>query len=682
MVDPSLWRPQPASPVSGWGPAGRGWHPVGERASLRLWQRSPGGSSLVVNLAHRAAADTLLTVDLLLNGNPLETLEVPFGRSQHRLSVPPGQLAEVNEIELAITPEVPLVEGPPILSLLRIGLEGGRAPAPPVSDSAALDLIGKGGLGVDRPGVFLLPLDLPTAAESLQIRVQKRGRGLGSYELFILDVTGDATTVLSASLEVESPTWQVVDVKPWQGRQVTLGWRVEPAIGDRVELLDLYLEGRAGGGATDDSSTTVEAPSSVRPDVILILLDAARGDRFPGWNYPRPTMPFIETLSRRALSFRYAFSECPTTSCSIPALITGVPFLPGGQVGGGLQLADGLTTLAEYLRQEGYRTVGFSATPNNSASRNHDQGFDEFRELWGRGNPDHGPFSMSRLASEVIRDQPADLPLFLQLHYLPPHQPYDPEPEFDRFTDPDYDGPIRPDMSLKPYSLGLQELAGDDLDHLIGLYDGNLSVADAAVRQVVETLEEEGRLDNSLLIITSDHGEAFMEHGRQGHNTTLFDEMLHVPLMVRLPRGEVPGEIDQDRLASVLDIVPTTLALVGVEPRGEVGGIDLLDIPADPRRPRTLFFRTSHPRNYMVAARTPAWKAISWPRSGVQMLFDLARDPGETQNLIGARPLVWASLGLRLRQHLGERLQPELAGHEVEVSDEAEEALRALGYLD
>jgi arylsulfatase A-like enzyme len=311
-----------------------------------------------------------------------------------------------------------------------------------------------------------------------------------------------------------------------------------------------------------------------------------------------------------------------------------------------------VTTLAESLKARGYATVGFSATPNNSASHNLDQGFEVFRELWGRDNPDHGPFNMSRLAADVIANQPEDVPLFLQLHYLPPHQPYDPGPEFNQFTDPDYSGPIRPDMSLKPFSLGQQQLGPTDLNHLIGLYDGNLSVADAAVGQVLDALKSAGRFENSLIVITSNHGEAFMEHGRQGHNTTLFDGMLHVPLMIRLPGGVIPESFESDRLASTLDIVPTILGFVGGEVDPRVGGLDLLQTRTDPLRPRILFFRTSHPKNAMLAARTSTWKAISWPRHQVQMLFHLDQDPGETVNLVGEWPLVYAALGLRTRRHL------------------------------
>ena len=97
--------------------------------------------------------------------------------------------------------------------------------------------------------------------------------------------------------------------------------------------------------------------------------------------------------------------------------------------------------------------------------------------------------------------------------------------------------------------------------------------------------------------------------------------MLHVPRLIRLPGGVIPGGVEVDRLASTLDIVPTVLGVVGGPVDARVGGVDLLRTRTDPRRPRVLFFRTSHPRNTMLAARTDRWKMIAWPRHHVQMLF-------------------------------------------------------------
>jgi arylsulfatase A-like enzyme len=418
------------------------------------------------------------------------------------------------------------------------------------------------------------------------------------------------------------------------------------------------------------------------PDVVLILLDAARGDRFTG-EYARDTTPRIRAELGDALAFRRAYAECPTTSCSVPAIVTGASFLAGGDVFTGRRLPEELTTLAESLAAAGYHTVGLSASPNNAAQRNTTQGFAEFRELWGKGNPYWGPAAQVRLAVEAIAQAPRDRPLYLQLHLLPPHQPYEPPPELDRFTDPAYRGPVTPRMSLVPYSLGGATLPPADLAQLVGLYDGNVLVADDAVGQVVAALRAAGRFERSLLVVTSDHGEAFMEHGVQGHNTTLYDEMLHVPLLVRLPGSERPPAADLDRLASSLDIVPTVLGALGLPVPPEVDGMDLLGPAPDPRRPRILFHRTSAPKGAAYAVRAGRFKAIARPAQARQELYDLERDPGETEDLAFARPDLFAGLGLLLAQHLARSGAEALpTGEAVELTGEAREALEALGYVD
>ncbi|MEJ2085954.1 MAG: sulfatase-like hydrolase/transferase, partial [Acidobacteriota bacterium] len=342
-----------------------------------------------------------------------------------------------------------------------------------------------------------------------------------------------------------------------------------------------------------------------------------------------------------------------------------------------------LTTLAEYLQAQGFRTVGFSATPNDSASRNMDQGFDEFHELWGSDNPNHGPFNLSRLAGDVLESQPSGDPLYLQLHYLPPHQPYAPGRDFDRFTDPSYSGPIEPRMGLKQFSLGRESLAPADLEELIGLYDGNLLRADAAVGELLNSLKEVGRFDNSIIILTSDHGEAFMEHGYQGHNTTLFDEMLHVPLVIRLPFGRQSTSLWLDRPTSLLDVVPTVLGALDIDPVSSVDGCNLFNSASAKPFGRVLLARTSHAEQPMISVRSEFWKSIAWPKHQVQMLFDIVDDPDERENRIGEVPWMFANLGLIARERL---LRAQARGYrqgdEVLLDRETEEALRALGYLD
>jgi arylsulfatase A-like enzyme len=288
---------------------------------------------------------------------------------------------------------------------------------------------------------------------------------------------------------------------------------------------------------------------------------------------------------------------------------------------------------------------------------------------------------MSARANQVIAELDPVTPLFLQLHYLPPHQPYAPKLAFDVFRDRDYRGPITPRMSLRGYRRHRERLTDADVAQLIDLYDGNLLMVDDAVQQVLDALKAAGRWPRSVILLTSDHGEAFWEHGHQGHNSTLYDEMLHIPFILRLPGDRRPAGIDLSRLVTLDDVVPTLLALVGTEPPAGTVGIDLLSAPPpDPRRPRVVFHRTGA-GDATYAVRTPRFKAIVPPEPREQALYDLRADPGERDNVIERQPQVYADLVRRLRRHLARAAHLDEAAEEVELPQEDVEVLKSLGYL-
>ena len=207
-------------------------------------------------------------------------------------------------------------------------------------------------------------------------------------------------------------------------------------------------------------------------------------------------------------------------------------------------------------------------------------------------------------------------------------------------------------------------------------------MVDDAVQQVFDALKAAGRWQRSVILITSDHGEAFWEHDRQGHNSTLYDEMLHIPFILRLPGDRQPAVVDTSRLVTLDDAVPTLLALVGAQPPPGSSGIDLLSAPPpDPRRPRAVFHRTSDAGTPTYAARTPRWKVIVRPRWQQQALYDLRADPGEHHNLIHRHPLLYAGLVLRLRQHIALAARLDMAAEEVRLPARDLEVLKSLGYV-
>lgn len=705
--EPTYWRPLQVQIGEGWTPPSPGglWA-MGRHARLQLWRMAMPFEPVLYIEHERPAQSTWQRLDtsqdlhatVLLNGVEVGVLQLPVGHGSARLPLAAGTLQEINELELRFNH--PLQEEGAdgrvlAVALVRVGimtaanadaLERGSTPPTHKLDPARDTLF------LLSSGSYVAPLELPHTPMALELSLRYTGPpssrdGRGELRLLVLTDDGRQHEVLALGDVTGEAEWvpQHVSLAAFAGQQLHLIIEAKLGAGDpRLALRAPHLV--PDPAATSQADGAPPAPSGLspgRPDIIIIILDAARGDHFGAHGYERDTTPRIDRLAADALVFDNAYSECPNTSCSIPNMISGLPFLDTGADLEARRVADEIVTLAEHLQGIGYHTVSFSGNPNNAIARNTSQGFDTFFQVWEgkRQRERRDPHRLSRLAAKVIADQPADQPLFLQLHYVPPHEPYDPLPAFDLFSDPDYDGIIQPGFKLRPFRDGKIVLDAKDLSQLIALYDGNLRMADDAVGKIFDALEKAGRLDDAAILITSDHGEAFLEHGEQGHNSTVFDEMLHVPFILRLPRGTRPKGVDTDRLVTLADILPTFLGMVGLEPAPEVIGLDLLHTAPDPDRPRRVFHRTAHRNGPYLSVRTPRWKTIVRPQLQEQMLFDLQSDPGERTNIIGRYPFLYTGLALELRRHLAYAESLGLDSAAAELSDEETQMLRSLGYV-
>lgn len=699
----AYWRPLPVVPVDGWGRATElGWRPQGERSTLRYTPRLevPLQAELFVDFHRRELepderqpergrlpADARQTVEIVWDGAPLGTMDLPVGRSRGRFPLPGLAADAASGFEAAFLFDPPLEQaeaGAHSVALERFGLVA--AGAEPQADAVRSKIDRETErLQLSGAGTFVTSLHLPADAESLRFDLRLHGDDGGLRLLAVTD-DGARRDLLEVSADKDGD-WRSVGVsaealRPLAGRRIVLAAELTGSEPAEIRSPRLVL-GREPRPTEPTNESEPASPPVSPPDVVVILIDAARGDRVANPGHPRQATPNIDRLAEDALVFRRAYSECASTACSIPNLITGLPFLDAG-IGRGRSLDDRAVTLAETLKTAGYRTVAFSANPKNSPGRNLHQGFDEFHKLWGRNVEDHGPYGMSRRAIEVLEshERRSDGPLYLQLHYLPPHEPYRPQPEFDVFGEPSYDGPIEPGTPPGPYRRGRGALTDADVRRFVDLYDGNYLMVDDAVSQVFDALRATGRWDDTLLLVISDHGEAFWEHGEQGHNTTLFEEMIHIPFVLRLPgtMRDVDLDVDVDRIVFLGDVVPTVLGRLGLETPAGVTGVDLF-APGDAVGPPRLVFRTGNRTSPTFAVRTPSHKLIVRPMTQEQYLFDLRRDPGETKNLLAEHPYLYAGLALQLRRHIEASAALDFDAQDALVSEEDEEVLRSLGYL-
>jgi arylsulfatase A-like enzyme len=374
-----------------------------------------------------------------------------------------------------------------------------------------------------------------------------------------------------------------------------------------------------------------EAPAPPRqgpPNVLLISVDTLRRDHVGCYGYARDTTPHLDALAETGAVFDNTLS---TSSWTLPAhatMLTGRYPSSHGLVDDGTQLAEGVGTVAEPLRDGGYHTFGTVAHVYVSSEYGLDRGFVTFDDglLEGGATNPRGD-QVTRRFTQLLREAPADQPFFGFAHYFDPHWDYEPPPPFDgQFTDPRYDGTIDGSLSALLEAQRGGPLSAEDLGQLVALYDGEIAYVDAQIGRILDVLEELGHRDHTVVVVTADHGEEFGEHANYGHGKTLYGEQLHVPLIVagtdRLPAGSRRTE-----MVSLVDLAPTLrdLATLPADPAAE--GRSLLD--EAPTDPRTLFAETRRAGLEQQCAQRALLKAFHLTSGDRWAWFDLAEDPGE-----------------------------------------------------
>jgi arylsulfatase A-like enzyme len=437
--------------------------------------------------------------------------------------------------------------------------------------------------------------------------------------------------------------------------------------------------------------------------IILIGIDTLRADR------TRPTSssegsrdltPNMRALGDRGVVFSRAVAQAPWTLASFASVATGLYPEEHGAVHLTSTLAPSQITLAEILREAGYRTFGIATGEYVAAGAGMAQGFEDFDESQVKDGTTISSNFVSDKAIEWLRDHGRD-PFFVFLHYFDPHWLYQ---NHDGFGYADgYAGPLRePAATMKQSDfqsylgiprrgLGREALPPADLDYLRDLYDEDIAYTDAALGRLLHFLDETGLRDSCFVILVADHGEAFLEHGMLGHNNSLYAEEIHVPLAVAGPRVEKGRVVD--RPVETRALFSTVLECAGAEPpAGRRYPRSLLAL--DPREPalvRSAAYtmvlgiggrRLSEPTQcWWTSLQDDRWKLLKAHLGGQPRLFDLVQDPGETRSCSADNEEVSRRLERELDRLDTEVRQRSPTGPAPEVSEEHKRRLRALGYL-
>jgi arylsulfatase A-like enzyme len=484
---------------------------------------------------------------------------------------------------------------------------------------------------------------------------------------------------------------------------------------------------------------SVARARSTSPNLILISIDSLRADHLGCYGYPKPTSPSIDALAKEGFLFRNAVS---TTTWTLPAHISMLTALypqVHQVVGDGHRLNPNAVVCTEILKQHGYRTAGFVSAPLLSSVFGYNQGFDIYDDYTIRFpslEDSHQGATAPDLHAQVgkwIEGNYHD-PFFLFLHYWDVHYDYAPPPPFDTLFDPNYTGEISGrDFFHDPRIV--EGMPARDLQHVLALYDGEIAFTDSYIGRLFELLKRLGIYENSIIVVTSDHGDEFFEHGCKGHRNNLFDETLCVPLIIKFPHGNLRPDLGPrlplgTRIAeqvSIVDIVPTFLDCLGIDPGMTFDGRSLMPLlltaAADARTARPRFERYVFAELYkaMQCLRTNRYKYLRIPdryhskdgegfnmarprgrllsrvleqaqqNHGLQagereavFLLDLMQDPAEQTNLALAQPDRVVEFHRLLTAWLAgaETRAVDLPSLSIEHDERMREALKSLGYID
>lgn len=432
-------------------------------------------------------------------------------------------------------------------------------------------------------------------------------------------------------------------------------------------------------------------PRVPRANVIIYMTDALRADHLGCYGYDRPTSPDIDRFASQALLFEHAIAQAPWTTSSVASMLTGVYPNSHGVALPQHALPATLATMGEMLRDAGFMTAAFITNAAAGRAFGLARGFAEHRLLTARLHRGTVHELSDRVNEELFSwlDGRKDdgRPLFLYVHATDTHAPYTPPPEFARrFLDP---GGAR-DLGM-PEGMPLLADPGNppdrsSIERLIDLYDAEIAFNDRNFGVFLAGLRDRGLYDDSLIFFLSDHGEEFYEHGAWQHMRALYAESLRIPFIVKLPGAAAPRTGRSGILAQQVDILPTTMSLLGLDVPSQVEGRDLI-AALDRReggRPARGFSYFDRRRRKGVSVVDGDWKLIQLQLQDQPPpppeLYNIARDPAEKLDLAAARPEVVGYLRTVLELHESEA--QGLAAGESEIDDELRRELKALGYLD
>jgi arylsulfatase A-like enzyme len=433
------------------------------------------------------------------------------------------------------------------------------------------------------------------------------------------------------------------------------------------------------------------------PNVIILLIDTLRKDHMGVYGYTRDTTPNIDLFSEKALTFQNAVSQCSWTSPSIATLFSSLYPSVHGLVAYGKKdhevqadfLNHEIATFPEMLKEKGYRTGAFAASRWICKRLQFDQGFDVFDPITSKHSPKPLASEVNDNAFEWILKN-RNRPFFAYLHYMDVHSPYNPPAPFNSyFESKEYRQLTQKELS--EISKTCKQCEGsDNLYDYVDQYDGEIRYVDDQIGHFLKKLEDENLINNTIIIITSDHGEGFFERGFRGHGWTLFNEEIDIPLIIKFPKQVSPPDIAHYKV-ELNDVGISILGLLNYRFPYDTDGLELFRSTESAENVSRIMFSEELSENMksppQIAAIKENLKAIFKLRGKrVTEIYDLEEDKSEKENILGLNPdmgrefekeiIAWKKHKVDKRIALGLRQSTGSIDNKETLKE-----LKSLGYL-
>ncbi len=495
-----------------------------------------------------------------------------------------------------------------------------------------------------------------------------------------------------------------------------------------VVLLSVALMAMVGNLPVEDEILTSRSGSEPGGpargegfNVVILMVDKLRRDHLGCYGYERATSPFIDEMARKGIKFNNALTQCSWTLPSVATVFTGRYPTVHGAMTKTDEMPSSWITMAEAFRNNGYSTAAFVTNPYLKKIYNLDQGFDTYddeflkRTFLGLAIENtpylHVIFQSASYSKNLLKSllglpvqqswleefdrwwssklnaenvnrrvlrwvkKNREHPFFLYVHYIDVHGPYYERRPFVKGESPEHNEESNPQDESARY-----------VNQQVNLYDGAIRYVDEQIKWLMQAFKEAGVYDNSLIILTSDHGEEFLEHGGLHHGGTLYEEQLEIPLLI-FPSGIVRESREVDPPVGLIDLFPTLnewLSL-GLPVQGRAISLKkaILDADDSQLKARTLLFsETDLEDSIRSVLFQNRWKYIENNSKDTRELYDLADDPAEKKNLLAEQSALSTNLAESLNAQFTEFEKESVAARHVNLDDWTKKSLKAMGYLE